>query len=185
MTDSTTVPVSMTECGQSCSSVLTISNIALSVSTLFIGVIIGVTVTCTYCIKRNSSSQHEQHVSTNVSSDRPMYEEITTTNLSKKSLKWKRMKHIMVRYDRELYMIGHVKQIITSRLISLTFIHSHILCTLCTHWYNYTNLHPHTHTHIIVYTHTYTTSYIHTSLHAQTVIMINEYCLCFHEFCHQ
>ena len=88
--DSTTV--SMTECGQSCScsSVLAISNIVLSVSTLFIGVIIGVTVTYCIMIKRNSSPQHEQHVSTNVSSDRPMhmYEEITTaTNSSKEKFK--------------------------------------------------------------------------------------------------
>ena len=75
----------MTESMQSCSSVLAISNIVIGVSTLFIGVIIGVTVT--YCIKRNSSSQHEQHVSTNVSSDRPMYEEITTTNISKEKFK--------------------------------------------------------------------------------------------------
>ena len=75
----------MTEFGHSCSSVLAISNVVLSVSTLIIGVIIGVTVT--YCIKRNSSSQREQHVSTNVSSERPMYEEITTTNISKEKFK--------------------------------------------------------------------------------------------------
>ena len=65
--------------------VLAISNIIVGVSTLFLGVIIGVTVTS--CIKRNSSSQHEQPVSTNVSSDRPMYEEITTTKVSKEKFK--------------------------------------------------------------------------------------------------
>ena len=75
----------MTDCGRSCSSVLAISNIVIGVSTLFIGVIIGVTVT--YCIKSNSSSQYEEHVSGNVSSDRPMYEEITATNMSKEKFK--------------------------------------------------------------------------------------------------
>ena len=84
MQDLTTVL--MTDFGHSCSSVLAISNIVLSVSTLIIGVIIGVTVT--YCIKRNSSSQREQLTcSTNVSSERPMYEEITTTNISKETFK--------------------------------------------------------------------------------------------------
>ena len=69
----------------SVSTVLAISNIVIGVSTLFIGVIIGVTVT--YCITRNSSSQHEQRVSTNVSSDGPMYEETTTTNISNERFK--------------------------------------------------------------------------------------------------
>ena len=74
----------VSECVQSSSLVLAISNIVLSVSTLLIGVVIGVTVTYRIHvrIRRNSSSQHEQHLSTNVYPDKPMYEEITTTNLS-------------------------------------------------------------------------------------------------------